>query len=84
MSELRDAVASAIFGHWRNVPRLPDDQLAQAWADLAPAFKEAWLASADLAIAAYKKVEEQQMVERFGRTWQTKLAYAVKQMEMMP
>jgi hypothetical protein len=84
MSDLREATARAIFGHWRNSPRLPEDQLAKAWTELPDAFKAAWLTCADFAMAAYKKVEEQQMAQRFGPCWGTKLAWAIKQMEMMP
>lgn len=83
MSDLLESVGEAIFGHWRNVPRLPDEQIAAAWSGLPDAFKATWLTCADTAIAAYKKVEEQQMSERFGPRWRQNLAYAIKQMDRM-
>lgn len=49
-----ERVARTFFGHWKEKPRIAEDLIAAAWADLAPAFKEPWLTAARNAIEAMR------------------------------
>lgn len=50
--------ASAIFGHWRQIPKLSAVAIAQAWDSLDPAMKIAWQESCRAAYAAVVKETE--------------------------
>lgn len=45
----------AIFGCWREKPRLSKAEIALAWAALHPAFKEPWIVCAREAIEAMRE-----------------------------
>ena len=42
------------------------------------------LETAQRGIAAYQKFEREENATRFGPNWQTKLAWAIRQMELLP